>query len=206
MSTNPTCTCGHDALDHTNIRDIGCTVEGCTCSTRRRDVQALADQEPPETPYAGTSGWSGSVTSEARAIREDSDGTTTQRQAEVLAYLDQRGWTGATWREVAQEAGWHHGQASGALSVLHKVGKVVRLFGDGSPNTVRNGCAVYVLPEYVAGRQPSEHGRKRPTTTEAERDAMRRLMGALPADGEPTSVAVASADLEAILDALARLQ
>ena len=43
-TTDPTCsTCGHQALDHTNIRDIGCTVPACPCSTRRRDVQTLAD-------------------------------------------------------------------------------------------------------------------------------------------------------------------
>lgn len=204
--TDPQCiVCHHNALDHGNV--AGCLERDCTCTRHRRAVFAQVATVPDATalPYAGTSGWSGSVTSEARALLADADGTTTQRQAEVLAYLSERGYAGATWLEVAQAAGWHHGQASGTLSVLHKVGKVARLFGDGTPNTTRNRCAVYVLPGYVGHRQTAEHGRKRPTTTEAERDAMAWLRGALDGPGPDEAVTVNAGDLLAVLDALARL-
>jgi hypothetical protein len=40
--------------------------------------------ELPLTPYAGTSGWSGSAASRDRAVNEDNDGTTSARQKEAL--------------------------------------------------------------------------------------------------------------------------
>ena len=46
----------------------------------------------------------------------------------------------------------HHGRVSGALSVLHKVGKLARL------TETRDKCKVYVLPEYVNGRPTEPHG------------------------------------------------
>lgn len=100
-----------------------------------------------ERPYAGTSGWSGSATSRERAERDDADGTTTERQRAVLALLSDRRWVGATYAEVGRTYGWHHGQASGALSVLHKAGRVARL-----AKHRRGRCAVYVLPEHVQDR------------------------------------------------------
>jgi hypothetical protein len=48
-----------------------------------------------------------------------------------------------TWKELAVETGWHHGTASGVLSVLHicKEGAIVRTY------TTRNRCKVYVHQE-----------------------------------------------------------
>lgn len=108
----------------------------------------------PTLPYAGTSGWSGSSTSKARAITADRNGTTTARQRTVLNLADHLGLFGVTWKELADATGWHHGTASGALSVLHKDGHLARLAES------RNRCRVYVLPEYVAGRPTEQHGRK----------------------------------------------
>lgn len=108
----------------------------------------------PLLPYAGTSGWSGSETSRERAETEDSDGTTTRRQSAVIRFLAEKGALGATWKDVATTLHWHHGQASGALSVLHKEGKIVRLVDR------RNRCAVYVLPQHQMDRKSSPHGRK----------------------------------------------
>lgn len=119
----------------------------------------------PELPYAGTSGWSGSATSRERAERDDQDGTTAGRQARTIEDLSTR-WAvdgvidagreqGLTWKELAWLHGWHHGQASGVLSVLHKTGRIARL------TERRNRCAVYVLPEYVHGRETAPHGGKR---------------------------------------------
>lgn len=108
----------------------------------------------PETPYAGTSGWSGSQTSRERAEDEDRGGVTTERQRVVLVLLNARGSLGATWRELAQVEGWHHGQASGALSTLHKTGHIARLATER-----RERCSVYVLPEFVGERETAEQGR-----------------------------------------------
>jgi hypothetical protein len=57
---------------------------------------------------------------------------------------------------LADICGWHHGQASGALSDLHKAGLIARLVER------RNRCSVYVLPEHVGGRATAAHGRNKP--------------------------------------------
>lgn len=108
----------------------------------------------PLLPYAGTSGWSGSETSHARAVSADRNGTTSDAQRKALESLAWRSTDGVTWRELADEYGWHHGTASGVLSVLHKEGVIARL------STSRQRCKVYVLPDYVAGRETEKHGRK----------------------------------------------
>lgn len=107
----------------------------------------------PALPYAGTSGWSGSDTSRERAVREDEDGTTTSRQKMVLAFADERGEEGITYPDLCERFEWHHGQASGALSVLHKAGHLARLV------ETRDRCAVYVKPSMIAGRKTAPHGR-----------------------------------------------
>jgi hypothetical protein len=141
----------------------------------------------PDLPYAGTSGWSGSETSRERAETADADGTTTERQQAVLRLLRERNvyadtpgnpvWTGGigglTWKELGVLAGMHHGQASGALSVLHKEGRIARL------TERRNRCAVYVLPEYVQGRETSPHGGKGPRLTPEEEATLARAEEAL---------------------------
>lgn len=114
----------------------------------------MSDLRIPLLPYAGTSGWSGSETSHARAVSADRDGTTSDRQRQALESLDLALTRGRTWRELADEYGWHHGTASGVLSVLHREGVIARL------STSRQRCKVYVLPEYVAGRETERHGRK----------------------------------------------
>lgn len=114
-----------------------CHGEGC------RTCEVLAK---PVLPYAGTSGWSGSATSEDRARESDSTGTTGKRQSQVLELLDNVGEVGMTWSELSSITGWHHGTASGVLSVLHGSGDIVRL------TEVRARSKVYVLPEYASGR------------------------------------------------------
>lgn len=108
---------------------------------------------PGTFPYGHTSGYAaGSPTSEDRARTEDAAGTTTERQRRVLVILSAAGTAGATWTDLATLTGWHHGQASGALSTLHKSGLIARL------DERRNRCAVYVLPEHVADRGTQPHG------------------------------------------------
>jgi hypothetical protein len=105
----------------------------------------------PELPYAGTSGYRGSDTSESRARRDDRDGTTGKRQAETIEALRHAGIGGLTWKELGQEYNWHHGQASGVLSVLHKTEKICRL------REARNRCKVYVHPSFLNERETEAH-------------------------------------------------
>lgn len=116
----------------------------------------------PVLPFGGrtrpNSGHAGSETSQARATREDSDGTTSVRQRDTMRALRRVGSRGLTWRELsiysdaALSLDLHHGEASGSLSGLHKKGKIARL------TDVRSGCKVYVLPENVVGRETEPYG------------------------------------------------
>jgi hypothetical protein len=108
-------------------------------------------------PYAGTSGYSGSDTSEARARTEDANGATGIRQEKALKLLAQAFWTGLTWKELAEATGWHHGQASATFSNLHKAGKIARLAD------VRDRCKVYVMPEFALDRPTEAQGRPKVT-------------------------------------------
>ena len=99
--------------------------------------------EENELPYAGTAGYvSGSDTSRERAQKEAMTGVATYRQKKVLEWLDQNP-KGMTWKELGTFMGLHHGQISGALSVLHKVGKVAQL------RSKRNNCHPYISINFV---------------------------------------------------------
>jgi hypothetical protein len=111
--------------------------------------------EAPVLPYNGTSGWSGSATSESRAKSEDANGSTSKRQQITHDHLNRAGMQGLTWKELAELTGWHHGQATAVLSVLHKEGVIARLTGR------RNACEPYCLPKYVQGRDTAPHGRSK---------------------------------------------
>lgn len=104
----------------------------------------------PSTPYAGTSGHSGSVASRDRAVREDANGTSGHRQQIILSALADAGAIGMTSAEFRDEkyALGHHGNISGALSVLHKDGKIACTRG------TRNRCHVYLSLEAAAGFEP----------------------------------------------------
>lgn len=105
----------------------------------------------PVLPYGGTSGWSGSETSRERATNADKSGVTGINQKRTLLMLRLAQDKGMTWNELADVFGWHHGTASGALSVLHKAGEIARL------KERRNKCAIYVALEYVNGRETQAH-------------------------------------------------
>lgn len=105
---------------------------------------ALPYRSADDTP---TTGGSGSSASHDRAAREAADGTAARRQARILALLAEAGPMGLTVAEVREQTGQHHGQASGALSSMHKDGLIRALKLDR-----RGGCSVYVLPVNVLGR------------------------------------------------------
>lgn len=122
--------------------------------------------DDPVLPYPDedgtmTGGWSGSETSHERAKSEAASGTLQQRQQEVLNMVARKRFAGATWREVSSTLGLHHGQASGALSNLHKGGRLVRL------TQKRGKCAIYVYPDYVEGRSVAPYGRRKPSSGQA---------------------------------------
>ncbi len=117
-------------------------------------MEALINGSSPSLPYAGTSGWSGSSTSRARAEDADKSGVTSYRQSAALFALYQAGESGLTWKELGDAMGWHHGTASGVLSVMHKDGRIARL------KESRSRCKVYVHGDFVAGREVEPHGRK----------------------------------------------
>lgn len=93
-------------------------------------------------PYNGTAGWSGTDTSQQRALDNLYSGRELNNQQAALVYLKSRGIDGATWKELAIETGWHHGTASGVLSVLHQSGAIVRTI------KTRNRCKIYVHQNY----------------------------------------------------------
>lgn len=120
------------------------------------DLLSLMNQsdESVSLPYAGTSGWSGTDTSRARAITSDTTGGTKLRQLQVIKILNGLGEHGVTWKELAENTGWHHGQASGVLSVLHKEGRIARLVAK------RGKCRIYVANNFINERETDSQGRK----------------------------------------------
>lgn len=141
--------------------------------------ETSGDAAPPAFPYRtsdgeATEGWSGSATSHERA--QHAKDTASARQRYVVDLVSERGRTGMTWREVGRSTGWHHGQVSGILSVLHQVGQLERL------TIRRERCEVYVVPEFVAGRpvSPFKHNKSARVTplTDREREALDRAVEA----------------------------
>lgn len=92
----------------------------------------------PHLPYANTAGWSGTDTSMARAIDNVTSGRELNNQEKALAYIKNAGVFGVTWKELAIQMLWHHGTASGVLSVLHKEGEITRL------RRTRGRCKIYI--------------------------------------------------------------
>lgn len=123
----------------------------------------------PALPYADesgkhTGGWAGSDASHDRALSDIE--STSARQRLVLAYIQFRGIHGATWFELGERMGWHHGRASGILSNLHHDGHLVRL------KERRGRSSVYVSPDFVQGRPTAPYGRTR-NNRDAYRDGYR---------------------------------
>lgn len=109
------------------------------------------NDEEAELPYAGTEGHAGSDTSRDRAFREAIDGTASKRQRYILIMAQRAHERGITVADL-RDTSLHHGRVSGALSVLHKAGKLNRL------RETRDKCKVYVMPQFVNGRETESHG------------------------------------------------
>lgn len=74
------------------------------------------------------------------------------QEATVLIITEHRD-RGATVADMREWLGVHHGTASGALSILHRNGRIARLAER------RDGCKIYVVPQYVMGRTTETQGR-----------------------------------------------
>lgn len=116
----------------------------------------------------GTSGHSGTPASLARAEALDASGQTASTTERVYALVKGNASIGLTDREAQSFTGLGHGTTSGALTRLHRAGRVVRL------TEQRHRNEVYVLPEHANGRPESPY-RPRPDATAlaAENEALR---------------------------------
>lgn len=121
---------------------------------------------PYPSQDGNTAGFAGEGGSADRAHHEARTGKSAGRQRITLQNLRHIRATGLTWRELAAVEGWHHGQASGVLSVLHKEGRIACL------HARRDNCSIYVLPQYVEGRPTVEH---RGTQAARDRASLQRI-------------------------------
>jgi hypothetical protein len=165
------------------------------------------DEELPFTPYdSGTSsGWAGSDTSHDRAARDDASGRTADRQWTVLRLVDNAGYAGATVKDLRgllEPLGWHHGQVSSALTLLHMAGRIHRL------TVKRDRCHPYVSERLVMGRDTQPPGRTR-TGVKARVDALTEAVETVRAQRLPdaglTGVASFNAGIDKAVGALTRL-
>lgn len=105
-----------------------------------------------QQPYGSKgSGWSGSDTSRERAEREDAEGITGWRMAQVHNIVRLSAKKGMTCAELEQSLGLGHGAVSAALTRLHKSGHLTRL------QERREGQEVYVRWQYIDGRPESSY-------------------------------------------------
>lgn len=74
------------------------------------------------------------------------EGVASKRQRYLLILAQRAAERGITVADV-RDTSLHHGRVSGALSALHKAGRLARL------TETRDKCHVYVLPYYVKGRE-----------------------------------------------------
>lgn len=101
-------------------------------------------------PNAG-SGHAGNDTSMERQVREDATGLTKRRQQLALEAVTDASVTGMTSGELENHLGIGHGQASSALSHLHRAGRIRRI------KDRRMGQEIYVLAEHVGERKESPY-------------------------------------------------
>lgn len=113
----------------------------------------MATTEPTMVPYPGMgSGHAvGSDTSRERQEENDASGITSEVQRRVFAALGDLKSEGLTALEVEFALGVGHGMASSALSHLHRAGRIRRV------KMRRKRHEIYVLPEYVNGREESPY-------------------------------------------------
>lgn len=110
-----------------------------------------------DDPYhdGGTRGSSGGGASADAALADLVKGVTNAAQKYVVIMAQQAGERGVTVAELREKTGsLHHGRVSSATTKMHIAGRLVAL-------TERRGHAgVYVVPEYVNGREERPYRRQ----------------------------------------------
>ena len=107
---------------------------------------------PLMIPYGNTgSGHAGNDTSRERAEIADASGLTGKRQRATLEAVTLSAHRGVTAAEMENLLGVGHGQASSALSHLHRAGHIRRI------KERRFKQEVYVLAEHVGDREESPY-------------------------------------------------
>lgn len=91
------------------------------------------------------------------------------RLREVLYAVGSDQEFGVTWRDIARMLNLHHGQASGALSNLHKRGFIARL------TEKRDRCSVYVTNRFVLDRDTLPYGAGSEPAEVSESDECTRI-------------------------------
>lgn len=104
-----------------------------------------------EYPNGHGSGHAGNASSKDRQVREDASGLTKQRQQLTLEAVTDAAHRGITSGELENLLGIGHGQASSALSHLHRAGRIKRI------KDRRMKQEIYVLAEHVGDRAESPY-------------------------------------------------
>lgn len=73
-------------------------------------------------------------------------------QGRILNLIDGATYRGLNVAELRERLPQHHGHISGALSLLHRDMKIARL------TEKREGCKVYVHPDFLDGRKAEPQG------------------------------------------------
>jgi hypothetical protein len=110
--------------------------------------------EPLMKPYPnghGSGSAAGSSTSKERQEHNDAYGITSLVQRAAYAQLGAKKSEGMTVAEFEDLTTLGHGQSSSAFSHLHRAGKIRRI------KMRRKRHEIYVLPEYVNGREESPY-------------------------------------------------
>lgn len=104
-----------------------------------------------EYPNGHGSGHAGNATSRERQQNEDARGMTGMRQRKTLEAVELAAGHGVTSAEIEDLLQVGHGQASSALSHLHRAGRIKRI------KDRRNKQEIYVLPAHVGDRKESPY-------------------------------------------------
>jgi hypothetical protein len=136
--------------------------------TSEGSTDARSPEFEPSLGYNGTSGHQAAESSADATRHADTTGITNKAQRYALILATQNGAKGVTVAELRELHGsLHHGRISAALTNLHKAGRLAAL------KDRRRHCGIYVLPEFVEGREVRQFRSNRP---QIDREELKNLM------------------------------
>lgn len=121
----------------------------------------------------------GTETSAAAAHEHDVSGVKSKKQRYFLIAIGQAGEAGLTVGELREKNGtrYHHGSSSGILSTLHSRDRLAAL------SEPRGGQTVYVLPEFVSGRETRPYHRQAGEKLRYDESTLEKVFDALESSG-----------------------